>query len=170
MLTLFKELRILIKMLFTSKPKDKVGKPMDLIVMKYFPLPGNRFMMWCGTVITRKDRYEVIKRFLNTIFGQYSRTHENGHCIQANKKCPERWLPFYRVYVWQWIISNPLLHPASSAYYTIPYEVEAYANERNPDYWKDYNFDNLHSKYTFKHRKKTYREHRDNWKEWLRSL
>lgn len=49
----------------------------------------------------------------------------------------------------EWVKGNPICHPASSAYYTIPYEMEAYANEGNPDYPVNYNGNNL-SRYKIK--------------------
>ena len=57
-----------------------------------------------------------------------------------------------------------------SAYYTNRYEMEAYGNEHRPEYWKNYNRTNLRGKYTIKNRKSTYRTHRDNWKEFCKSL
>lgn len=51
---------------------------------------------------------------------------------------------------------NPIIHPASSAYYTIPYEMEAYANQHNKEYIDNYHGQFLHC-YVIKDRKKTYK-------------
>ena len=55
-------------------------------------------------------------------------------------------------------------YPASSAYYKIPYEMEAYANEDKSDYEINTN------KYKIKNRKKTYRENKKNWFNYIKNL
>ena len=66
---------------------------------------------------------------------------------------------------------NPIIAPASSAYYTTMYESEAYANEENMDYPKNYDGSNL-GKYKFKNRKKLYREvgRASGWKNFVKSI
>ena len=62
--------------------------------------------------------------------------------------------------------------PASAAYYTIPFEVEAYANEDKLDYCTSYDGGNL-PKYTFKNRKKLYKKAGGSpaeWKAYVKTL
>jgi hypothetical protein len=57
--------------------------------------------------------------------------------------------------------------PASAAYYTIPFEMEAYGNEHNPNYkvtansWKKYEIEN---------RKEIYNKYKYNWREFCKNL
>lgn len=168
---MIKELWQLIKMLFTSKPSDILKKDhLEIIEMKYFPFPGYRYMMWCGKIITRHEKKAVIERFLTTQAGKRSETHEYGHARQAESEHGDNWIRYYANYSWHWLKGNPFIHPGRSAYYTNRYEIEAYGNEHRPEYWMNYNRKLLRTKYTIKNRKSTYRKHRDNWKEYCKSL
>jgi len=168
---MIKELWQLIKMLFTSKPSEILKKDhLDIVVMKHFPFKGYRYMMWCGVIITRSEKKAVIERFLTTQAGKRSETHEYGHARQAESEHGDNWLRYYINYLWHWLKGNPFIHPSRSAYYTSRYEMEAYGNEHRPEYWKNYNRTNLRGKYTIKNRKSTYRKHRDNWKDFCKSL
>lgn len=168
---MIKELWTLILLLFTSKPSDILKmEHLEIIEMKYFPFSGYRYMMWCGKIITRHDKKAVIERFLNTEAGKWSETHEYGHARQAESEHGDNWIRYYLNYFWHWLKGNPFIHPGQSAYYTSRYEMEAYGNEHRPEYWKNYNRTNLRGKYTIKNRKSTYRTHRDNWKEFCKSL
>ena len=117
--------------------------------MKYFPFDGYSYMSWCGNIIYKKDRYANI----NSI----SLRHETIHKFQAGKNY-SRWYRYYLKYLWYWIIGNPF---SRSSYYTIPFEIEAYANEDNLDYevTKD-----SYKKYIIKDRKSTYNKNRKTWK------
>lgn len=161
---MFKELIELIKMLFKrAKPADI--NDIELVKMKNFPFSGYRFMMWCGRIIYRADNeanIEYLKQYPSK--WAVSVNHERIHLMQARKE--GTWWKFYRKYFWQWIKGNPIIHPSLSAYYTIDYEMEAYANETNLEYTNNYDGSNL-SKYRLKKRKKTYHAHAENWKNWL---
>ena len=79
---------------------------------------------------------------------------------------------YYWRYFVEWLKGNPILKPASSAYYTIPFECEAYANETNLDYCKDYDGSNM-QKYTFRNRKRLYKNvdgTSNDWKEYVKGL
>lgn len=164
------ELWLLIKLLFISKPSDVKSEDLEIIVMKHFPFQGFRYMSWCGKIITRHEKKEVIDRFLNTESGYWSKIHEYGHAVQAISEHGDNWIRFYLSYYWHWLLENPILAPASSAYYTNRYEVEAYAQERNLSYWQNYTRENLRGKYTLRNGKKLYREHRDYWKDYVKTL
>lgn len=155
---MFKELMQLIKWLFQGKPQDV--KELTIVKMKHFPFSGYSAMSWCGRLVTRKIE-KIGERTIN---------HETTHLKQAQQySC---WLMYYLVYLFEWIKGNPLIHPASSAYYTIPFEVEAYANELRNGYNDNYDPTLLKKKYTFKKRKKLYKEkgYSYGWKEYIRSL
>lgn len=89
--------------------------------------------------------------------------------ISNEAKDKKRWISYYWSYVWEWIKGNPIIYPASSAYYTIPYEMEAYANDDNFDYLKTRKPEDL-DKYKIKDRKKTYKANKKNWKQYLKTI
>lgn len=91
--------------------------------MDHYPFSGYSAMSWCGYILTKKKESDIKTTTWN---------HENIHLQQAKDK--GSWLKYYADYVWEWIKGNPITYPASSAYYTIPYEMEAYANEDKSDY------------------------------------
>lgn len=167
---MLKELWTLIKLLFKSRPSEIRSDDLEIIVMKNFPFSGYRYMSWCGKIITKEEKEKVIERFLTTEAGKYSKIHEYGHAVQAISEHGDNWIRYYASYYWHWLLENPIISPATSAYYTNRYEVEAYAQERNPDYWKKYTRKNLRGKYTLKNGKKLYREHRKFWRDFVRSL
>lgn len=152
---MFKELWYLIKLLF-SPLTDQI----ELVEMKYFPFKGYSAMSWCGKIITRKPL--VSQRVFN---------HERLHLEQALKLVEndkqKTWLKYYWQYLKYWIKGNPLMGPTSSAYYTIPFEMEAYGNE------DDYNYhpvNNSWKLYELEDRKETYKKHRYNWKQFCKDL
>lgn len=152
---MIKEFWYLIKLLFSS-----VNDQVEIIKMDYFPFKDYIAMSWCGKIITRKDN--ISDRIIN---------HERIHLEQALKLIEnskqKTWLKFYWKYLKDWINGNPIITPASSAYYTIPFEMEAYGNEDNYNYhptkdsWKVYKI---------KNRKQIYKNNRYNWKEFCKNL
>lgn len=161
-----KELFQLTRMLFTSKPGD-FGTP-QLLAMKHYPFKGNRFMMWCGRMIYRADNAGKIEKYMQTYAYVETFTHETIHLRQAQKA--GSWVKYYWKYFCEWIKGNPVIAPASSAYYTIPYEMEAYANQHNPDYAARYTGEFLHCYDIRKHRKQIYRSYGRPSNEWLKYL
>ena len=144
-----KELWFLIKTLF-SPLSDQV----EVVQMKYFPFQGYSAMSWCGKIITRKDN--TSDRIIN-----HERIHLEQALQLAKQEKSSSWLTYYWQYLKYWIKGNPLIAPASSAYYTIPFEMEAYGNEH------DFNYkvtENSWKKYEIKDRKKTYNSNRYNWR------
>lgn len=168
---MIKELWILVKMLFSSKPSECIGEPMEVIMMKHFPFVTYNFMSWCGKVIVREEFDDIIHDFLVTDDGYRVLNHEYGHVVQADSLHGDNWLSFYLSYYWNWI-KHGLMNPLSANYYINKYEAEAYANEENPDYWKNYNKDSI-KKYTFKNPKTLYRKvggTPEKWKAYVKSL
>ena len=171
MLKWFKELFTLIAWLFSSRPSDcKLGE-LKVVQMRHFPFSGYKYMMWCGRIITRKDKAAVEKEFIDTAAGRRSMTHETIHCVQAIAEHGDNWLRYYWMYFVHWLKRNPLTHPASACYYCNRYEVEAYANEDDPDYWVVYSRDNLKYKYDIKGAKKMFRKlGKMGWKDYIKTL
>lgn len=162
------ELFTLIKMLFKNKPSE-IKEPI-LMPMKNFPFAGFKFMMWCGHMIYRKSKQSTIDRYMSTNLGKRSKRHETFHIKQAQFQTNDSWIKYYWRYFCEWIKGNPIIHPSSSAYSTIPFEVEAYALEDNVEALENYDVTLLKSKYTLKNRKKTYREHRKDWRNYVKTL
>ena len=168
-----KELWILVKMLFLSRPSDIFGKDLELVIMQKFPFKGFRFMCWCGKIILRQERVEIISRFLHTEAGKISMKHEKGHALQAISEHGDNWLRFYLSYFWHWLKHCPWIAPSSACYFFNRYEVECFAKEADNDYWEDYTRHDLRSKYTIKHPREKWRELGSNaqaWKAYVRTL
>lgn len=152
------ELWQLIKWMFTSSPKEV--KELEVVEMKYFPITGFSAMSWCGKLIVRSKNKvdETLK------------THETIHLKQA--QAVGSWLIFYLLYFKEWLLGNPFKKPYMSAYYTICYEMESYANEDDNEYPNKYN-DNAINKYRLTHKKQTYEEQGGTirkWKEYIKTL
>ena len=150
----FKETWWIVKQLFTKVKADKVEyKHMD-----HYPFSGYSAMSWCGYLLSRKPESQIKPTTWN---------HENMYLYQARDR--KRWISYYWSYTWEWIKGNPIIYPASSAYYTIPYEMEAYANDDNFDYLKTRKPEDL-DKYKIKDRKKTYKANKKNWRQYLKTI
>ena len=163
---MIKELWILAKMLFVKKPNDI--ERVSLIGMKHFPFKGYKYLMWCGKMIYREDMYDRRQKEWPTDAYKIELNHEMIHLEQAKKK--GTWLKYYWCYFVQWIKGNPIMNPASSAYLTNPYEIEAYANQENLEYWKNYDGTKL-KKYVLKDRKKLFRKiGKANWMKYIKNL
>lgn len=162
------ELFKLIKMLFGSKPSDYI-EPV-LMPMKHYPFKGYKFMMWCGRMIYRENNITDIEAYMNTSQWNESKRHESFHLKQAQTHAKNSWLRYYWNYFCEWIKGIPFIPPFKSAYYTIPFEVEAYALQGNEDSFLNYDETLLKSKYTLKKRKNIYKKHSSDWKEYVKTL
>ena len=165
---MLKELWTLAKMLFKSKPSEI--DEVTLLGLDHFPFKGYAYMMWCGRMVYRNDAIDRRQKEWITKAYKVSKNHETIHLMQA-KMCGS-WVKYYLKYLWEWLKGGPVMAPASAAYYTIPFEVEAYANEGNFGYPKNYDGSNL-AKYTLKNRKKLYKEvggTSSKWKAYVKTL
>ena len=165
---MIKELLILIKLLFNNNPRYIKGG-IEIKDMKHFPFKGYKAMSWCGYIIHRIGTSNIDNKTI---------THETIHLNQAKRS--GSWIKYYWQYFIEWLKGNPIIAPASSAYYTNPFEMEAYANEDKPEYPEEmiiYN-DNYSTseftKYIIKNsRKKVYKNAggtpRD-WKKYIKTL
>lgn len=165
MIKFFKELWWMVKVLFSGDPNEV--NELQLKETANFPFEGYSYMMWCGYMVYRDSKADYIKEYINSEKFKKSYNHENIHLCQAQVK--GSWWKYYLTYLWEWIKGGPIMNPASSAYYTIPFEMEAYGNEHDFTYCDNYDGSNLY-KYDIDHRKSTYKEHRDNWREFCASL
>lgn len=125
----------------------------------FFPGRNYAYMMWCGTLLYREERFANIS--------PTSYNHELIHLRQA-QHCGS-WLKYYIKYCWQWILGFSWRSPKMTAYYTNPYEIEAYANEHNPDYSMIYDPKTL-NRYRIKHRSHTYKAHQNDWHRYILEL
>lgn len=89
-------------------------------------LPRFNAITLFGCVFTRKSD-AVLKRYLETFSAKITAWHEGWHILQS-KDFKTRWLGFYVRYVGYWI-RNLFKYP-KQAYRMIPFEREAYENER----------------------------------------
>ena len=171
---MLKELWLLVKMLFSSRPSDIIkNNEVKLVCMKNFPFKRFTFMSWCGTVIYRLENQDKIDSFLQTKAGMVSLTHEYGHAVQAESEHGDNWMRYYLSYLWHWLKHCPWVYPASACYYVNRYECEAFAKEEYPEYWKNYNRENLRMVYSIKNAKKKYKElgcTPSDWKKYVKSL
>jgi hypothetical protein len=155
----------MVKTLFSSNPKEVSN--LQLKETSTLPFDGYLCMMWCGHLVYRSSKAEKINEYINSEKYKNIYNHEMIHLCQA--QIAGSWWKYYLNYVWEWIKGNPIINPASSAYYTIPYEMEAYGNEDDLTYTNNYDGSYLPI-YDINHRKSTYKEHRSNWKEFCASL
>lgn len=161
----FKDLWWMVKQLFSSNPNEM--NELKLKETSCFPFDGYLSMMWCGHLVYRKSKSERIQKYINDPKYAVTYNHEMIHLCQSQTE--GSWWKYYLKYVWEWICGGPIMAPASAAYYTIPYEMEAYANEKDLTYTDNYDGSNLY-KYDIKKRKSTYKEHRSDWKEYIKTL
>ena len=164
---MIKELWTLAKMLFVSRPSEI--EEVKLMGMEHFPFKGYAYIMWCGKMIYRNDRYDTRRKEWITKKYKVSKNHETIHLMQA-KMCGS-WAKYYLRYLWEWLKPG-FMAPLKANYYTLKYEAEAYANEENFDYPKQYDGSNL-GKYTFASRKKLFKDvggTQQAWRAYLKTL
>lgn len=170
---MFKEIIILIKLLFNSKPSQVLGKELEVMEMKHFPMMGKTYMSWCGKLIAKHDNAEALNNFKNTKEGKEILTHEYGHVIQAESKHGDNWISYYLSYSWNWIKHCPWMYPSYACYYFNKYEVEAFAQQHNPEYWSNYTTENINNKYVIKNPRKLWKKVGGNsveWKKYIKNL
>ena len=85
---------------------------------------------------------EELRAFLKTKYGKIMVNHERIHILQA-ESFKTKYFAFYILYIWYWFIGLFKYGVKNNAsYYQIPFEREAYCNEKNFTYnktkWKEY--------------------------------
>lgn len=158
---MLKELWKLIVMLFATRTSDFIYKDLEVETMKHFPFKGYKAMAWCGKIIHREGTSSVDETTMN---------HEKIHVAQA-MLCSDSWVCYYLAYLWEYL-KRGFLAPMSANYYCSKFESEAYANENNFDYLKDYDTSNI-EKYIIKNAKRKYKELGGTsavWKAYVKTL
>ena len=165
---MIKELWTLAKMLFATKPSEI--EEVKLMGMNHIPFKGYAYTMWCGKMIYRNDMYDIRRKEWISKEYKVKKTHETIHLMQAKQY--GSWAKYYWKYFCEWLKGGIIMAPVSAAYRTIPFEVEAKANEDNPNYPKNYTGEHLPT-YTFKNRKKMYKEvggTKETWYSYVKTL
>ena len=136
--------------------------------LDHFPFKDYGYMSWCGKVVVRSEFKDIVHDYYN----DRVKRHEYGHVVQAIYN-GDNWVRYYLSYYWNWLKHCPWLAPSSACYYFNKFECECQANDERPEYWKNYDINNLHTKYVIKHPRKKWRElgsNKDAWKTFLKSL
>ena len=109
----------------------------EKILCKY-PLlaPGYSAITVFGTICTPKSKETIQKGIdspspLHTVKRMVN--HEKFHIAQGKEL---GWLRFYLLYFWYWLRAC-FVYGFGDAYRNIPFEREAYANEKNMEYWTE---------------------------------
>lgn len=93
-----------------------------------------------GHVFSNKTK-EALKKYLNSYYGKKMANHERIHILQS-KTFKTRYFGFYCYYLAYWVKNLFKYGFNINAYRNIPFEKEAYENERNFEYkeshWRDY--------------------------------
>lgn len=93
-----------------------------------------------GTIFFNCAKSELSEKLRSPALLRTER-HEHIHILQA-RSFRTRYLGFYLFYVGWWLRNLLKYHNAMKAYYEIPFEREAYANENlhtyNQSHWRDY--------------------------------
>lgn len=143
---MIKELIYLIKLLFTKQSDE-----LEIVKMKHFPFTGYSAMSWCGKLITKQTYIDDI--LIN---------HELIHLHQALHFTS--WISYYLTYLWYWLKGKSF---TAASYYTIPFEMEAYGNEKDLNYvptkdsWR---------KYIIENRITVYKSNKYNWRQYCNSI
>lgn len=168
---MLKELIILIKLLFNSKPSQVLGKELEVMEMKHFPFKGYKWMMWCGRMIYRKENEEQIRKEMLTHKFEVSKNHERIHLVQACYYVNNSWIKYYLSYLFEWL-RHGFLAPMTANYYCSKFESEAYANEEDMEYCDNYNALSTPT-YSIKHAKKKWKSLGGTstaWKAYIKTL
>lgn len=96
---------------------------MKVIYNRLIPFKGYKCINLLGILFVRKGCF-MSSQDLN---------HEAIHTAQMRELL---YLPFYLLYLMEWIWHLHRCLDAKAAYYAISHEREAYANQNNPDYLK----------------------------------
>ena len=96
---MIKELWILAKMLFVSRPSEI--EEVKLMGMEHFPSEGKDYMSWCGHLIYRKDQLAVRRK--EWITKEYKQRKQIENCKLACAKESGSWIKFYCLwYFYRW--------------------------------------------------------------------
>lgn len=94
---------------------------MKVIYNRYIPLRGFKSVNLFGILFVRTG----------CVMTSTDCNHEAIHTAQMKELL---YIPFYILYVVEWLLRLMQLHDSKKAYYAISHECEAYANQHNPNY------------------------------------
>lgn len=150
-MNIFKECWTLISAIFKNTPDT----PLQHIEMEHILWKGYAALTWAGLLVTRPGYY-LSKRTIN---------HEDIHRQQA-QTLGSYW-KFYAKYLGEYLGNLFVLWSFDGAYHCISFEMEAYGNEG------DYNYavtKESMAKYKIKNKRRVWKENRQNWKLYCRSI
>ena len=124
---MIKEFLTLILLLFS---KNSINfEETEKMRMEYFPLQKDKYLSWCGYIITKEEELEMTLP---------SWIHENIHLYQAKKYGWWGW--YYLNYLWDILVGIIFIWSIKGAYKTSRFELEACVNQdKGWDYIKEVN-------------------------------
>ena len=153
---LMKELGWMVCRLLTKVPETN---RLEMHQSEFFPGRNFAYLMWCGVLVYRDDRLGRIDL--------KEQNHECIHLCQARAK--GSWIKYYLCYLWEILRGFRLKARKYTAYYTNPFEMEAYANEHILDYCERYDASRL-KKYRLRNRVEVFARRHDEWRRVLEEL
>ena len=103
---------------------------------RFLPPKGYYAITFFGKILIREHNAENWKRNFETKSGKIMLNHEWIHVRQA-VSTHNSWICFYIRYVFYYLKNRPLRNGQRFAYYTNPFEVEAYSFEADLSYTHD---------------------------------
>ena len=116
----------------------KLYKDVPCYACKFFPPKGINAFTWVNKIIVRGNEQDLIDLLLSPWEVKII-NHEYIHIIQGNTL---GWFTFYRLYLKYYFKGLVKFLNHKKAVHSIPFEMEAYANEDREYYttfWEDYN-------------------------------
>lgn len=140
--------------------KPSTVKEIQIKWNNFLPFSGYFAMTLFGKMWVRKSKKWKWETYIKYGLSDFILNHEMIHVRQA-VSTNNSWWKFYLLYVWEWIKANPIFNGFNFAYKMNPFELEAYANERN----LNYNIDNEIADQWKKFKNLKVKERKKLWKE-----
>lgn len=103
---------------------------------RFLPPRGYNAITFFGKILVRRNNNPKWKQYFETASGKILLNHEWIHVKQA-VSTHNSWICFYLRYIFYYLKNRPLKNGHRIAYYTIPFEVEAYVFESDLAYTHD---------------------------------
>lgn len=118
---------------------NKIYYKNETIVCKYPLLPKSFYAITIFgkiyTPCTKKEIQDSLNSWFEFSAAKVMVNHEKFHIDQGRQL---GWLIFYILYGWYWVIGC-FKYGFKNSYENIPFEKEAYTNEKNMSYWNNEN-------------------------------
>lgn len=111
-----------------KKPKEITD--IEIKWNNFIPFSGYLAITFFGKMWMRNSNKSKWERYINNGQAKYVINHEMIHVKQA-VSTNNSWWKFYLLYIWYWLKANPLFRGFTFAYKMNPFELEAYANEKD---------------------------------------